>query len=159
MPISFMSSRRGSGSKKASRLGIATIFGSPRPALLRRPLAALRDVVAGAAGHRHLPERRVGDVVGDLVADGELGAAVDLDVLDDALVLAWEELGERVTVLVEVVVGVERLVRQLAVGDLDVLAGSHAQPPWSLLAQTLAIGVEVRAVNRGRRHRCGARCR
>ena len=32
MPISFISSRRGSGSKKASTLGIATIFPKPAPA-------------------------------------------------------------------------------------------------------------------------------
>ena len=35
MPISFMSSRRGSGSKNASRLGIATIF--PNPVAFPKP--------------------------------------------------------------------------------------------------------------------------
>ena len=93
------------------------------------PAAALGDVHPGRAGRGDLSERRVRDVVADLVADRELRPAVDLDVLDDALVLGRQELRERVAVLVHVVVGVERRVRQLAVRDLDVLGVGHGVPP------------------------------
>ena len=78
MPISFMSSSRGSGSKKASMPGITQHLPPRRPSSGRaEAAAALGDVVAGAARHRHLAEGRVGDVVADLVPDGELGPAVD----------------------------------------------------------------------------------
>ena len=72
------------------------------------------------------------DVVGDVITDGELRSPVDLDVLNDALVLPREELGQCVAVLVEMVVGVERRVRQLPVRDLDVLCVAHAILPPSL---------------------------
>ena len=100
-------------------------------------LAALGDVHARTAGHRDPVERGVGDVVGDLVLDGKLGAAVDVDVPDDPLVLVGEELRERVAVLVEVVVGVEGGERQLAVDDLDVLGGGHGLLPLILDAVQL----------------------
>ena len=98
MPISFMSSRRGSGSKNASMPGITTNFRwcSPPAPRVAESAAALGDVHPGRAGRRDLPERRVRDVVADLVADRELRPAVDLDVLDDALVLRRQELRQRV---------------------------------------------------------------
>src|SRR4029077_764903 len=45
--------------------------------------------------------------IADVLVDGELRPAADVDVLDDALVLLREELGERLRRLVQVVVGVE----------------------------------------------------
>ena len=93
--------------------------------------AALRDVVAGGAGRRDLHERRVRDVVADRVPDRDLLPPVDVDVLDDTLVLRRQELRQRVPVLVEVVVGVERRVRQLPVYDLDEVHPrvAHSAPP------------------------------
>ena len=52
-------------------------------------------------------ERRVRDVVADLAPQRNLGAAVDLDVLDEVLVLLGEELGHRLRRLIEVVVRVK----------------------------------------------------
>ena len=52
-------------------------------------------------------EGRVGDVVADLAPDHDFGPAVDVDVVDGALVLRREELGQRIGSLVQVVVGVE----------------------------------------------------
>jgi hypothetical protein len=95
-------------------------------------VAALRDVETRTARNRHTVERGVRDVVGDLVLDRQLGAPADVDVADDALVLVGEELGERVLVLVEVVVGVERRERELPVDDLDVLGLGHGLLPLIL---------------------------
>ena len=69
MPMSFMSARRGSGSKKASTAG------SPRRCW---------GSAAVTPGGRHPGEGGIGDEVADLVLDRHLGAIVDLDVLDDA---------------------------------------------------------------------------
>ena len=52
-------------------------------------------------------EGRVGDVVADLASDHDLCAAMDVDVVDGALVLRREEFGQRIGSLVQVVVGVE----------------------------------------------------
>jgi hypothetical protein len=52
-------------------------------------------------------EGRVGNVVADLPPDRDLGAPVDLHVLDVVLVLLGQELGQRLRWLVEMVVGVE----------------------------------------------------
>src|ERR1043165_10850 len=80
MPISFMSSRRGSGSKNASRLGIAPIFPKPAPGPgSLEPPPALGESHPRPAGPRDPVEGGVRDVVGDLVLDGELGAAADVD--------------------------------------------------------------------------------
>jgi hypothetical protein len=104
----------------------------PEPArLVAEARTAAGDVVARATGHRDLRERRVGNVVTDAIADGEFGSPVDLDVFDDAVVGRWEELRQRVAVLVEVVVAVEGRVRQLAMRDLDVLVLGHPPPPSS----------------------------
>src|SRR5262249_13753158 len=88
-------------------------------ALALAALALVRRRVPPAAGHRHPLERGVRDVVADVVTDGELGAPVDLDGLDRVLVLLGQELGERVAVLVQVVAGVERLVREPTLADVD----------------------------------------
>ena len=58
-------------------------------------------------GRRHDFKCRVRDELGDLVVDGDLGAAVDLHVLDRVGVLRREVTGERILRLVHVVVGVE----------------------------------------------------
>jgi hypothetical protein len=73
---------------------------------LRVPAA---EVLLLGAGPGDDLEGGVGDVVADDAADDDLGAAPDLDVVDHALVLIGQELGERVGGLVEVVVGVEDL--------------------------------------------------
>src|SRR5690606_23223608 len=83
------------------------------PALALR-VAVLEVVLHGARPRDHI-EGRVRDVLADLAADGDLGAPVDLHVLDDALVLLRQELRQRVLGLVQVVVGVEELVRQAEV--------------------------------------------
>ena len=75
-------------------------------------VATLRDVAAVAPGDRDPVERRVRDVLGDVIPQREFGAAVHLDVLHRSLVLRRKELGERVLGLVQVVVGIEGLVRQ-----------------------------------------------
>ncbi len=50
---------------------------------------------------------RVGDVVADLAPHHDFGPAVDVDVVDGALVLRREEFGQCIGSLVQVVVGVE----------------------------------------------------
>src|SRR5437667_451221 len=75
---------------------------------LAEPSTTLGDVHPGRTRRGDLPEGRVRDVGADPVTNRELGPALGLDVLDDALVLARQELGERVAVLVHVVVGIER---------------------------------------------------
>jgi len=52
-------------------------------------------------------EGRVGNVVADLAADRDLGAPVDLHVLDEVLVLLGQELGQRFRRLVEMVIRVK----------------------------------------------------
>ncbi len=94
------------------------------------PRAALRHVEPGTAGYRDLGEGRVGDVVGDLVAQRELRPTVDLDVLHDPFVFRRQELRERVARLVEMVVGVEGRVRQVTMHELDVRV-AHVRAPAS----------------------------
>ena len=53
-------------------------------------------------------EGRVGNVVADLAADRDLGAPVDLHVLDVVLVRLGQELGQGFRRLVEVIIGVEQ---------------------------------------------------
>ena len=88
-------------------------------------LGVLRDVEPGTTGDGDAGEGRVRHVLRDPVLDRQLGAAVDVDVADDPLVLGWEELRQCVARLVEVVVGVERAVGQLPTGDLDELVVGH----------------------------------
>ena len=64
----------------------------------------------------HLVERRVRDVVADLTLDGDLGSAVDLHILNDALVGGREEFGERIRRLVHVVVDIEHREVQFSSG-------------------------------------------
>ena len=86
-------------------------------------VAELEVLLPGARLGDHR-EGRVRDVVADLAADRDLGAAVDLHVLDDVLVLLGQVLGQRLWRLVEVVVRVEQRkrdvdpMRQLAHGRL-----------------------------------------
>ena len=81
----------------------------PLPRLSRRDfLSGLPfEVVLLRPGGGHDLEGRVGDVVADLVVDGDLGAPVDLHVLDEALELLGQVLGEGLRLLVHVVVGIE----------------------------------------------------
>ena len=117
MPCSSISMTRASGSKNAGgrldvlrrRRELELLVGrGHRVGVLELELELL------GAGGRDLVERRVRDVVADLVLDRDLGAPVHLDVLDDALVLRREVLRERVGRLVHVVVGVEDEVVELA---------------------------------------------
>ena len=120
MPMSFMRANRGSGSKNASMPGMARTFREAHLRITGCGLAVtLGDVTAVASRHSNLPERGVGDVLADLVPDGELGAAMDIDVLDNSLVLPGDELGESVPVLVEVVVGVEGRVGEASLPNVD----------------------------------------
>ncbi len=70
-------------------------------------LRAVAEVVLLGAGTSHYLERRVGDVLADVAAYDDLGAATDLHVVDDVLALVWQELGQRFLRFVHVVVGVE----------------------------------------------------
>jgi hypothetical protein len=63
-------------------------------------------VTKGARTGDHF-ERGIGNVVADDVADGDLGASVDLDIADGAVVLSRKVPLERVLGLVEMVVGIE----------------------------------------------------
>src|SRR5262249_34540530 len=72
------------------------------------------EILLLGAGPRDDLERRVGDVVAHLVAHHDLGATADLDVVDDVLAVVRQELGQRLFGLVEVVVGVEHRIRELA---------------------------------------------
>ena len=76
--------------------------------------AAVPEVLLLGAGPGDHLERRVGDVVADRVAHHDLGAAADVDVVDDALAVVRQELGQRFFGLVEVVVGVEHRIGELA---------------------------------------------
>ena len=87
--------------------------------LAMNAVATLGDILAVAARYRDPPERGVRDVVADDVVDRELRPTVDVDVPDDPVELRGQELRERVTVLVEVVVGVEGLVRQPPLTHID----------------------------------------
>ena len=67
------------------------------PAALAVGVADAEVVLLGPrAGHD--VEGRVGDVVADLAADDDLGPALDVDVVDGALVPVGQELGERLRV-------------------------------------------------------------
>ncbi len=90
---------------------------------MARPRISRRDLPSGfpllkysscAPGGGHPLEGRVGDVVADDVVHGDLGPAVDLDVLDQAAVLLRQVLGEGIRRLVHVVVGVEDREIELA---------------------------------------------
>jgi hypothetical protein len=70
---------------------------------------AMAEVLLLRTGARHHVEGGIGDVLADLALHGDLGAAAHLHVLDDALEVLGEELGEGVLRLVHVVVGVEDL--------------------------------------------------
>jgi hypothetical protein len=91
-----LTERRQRANGVADELAVALPLGVAAPVVL-----LLR------AGRRHHVERGVGDVLADLAAHHDLGATIDLDVLDRLLVLLREELRERLTGLVHVVVGVE----------------------------------------------------
>ncbi len=69
-------------------------------------VAELEVLLPGARAGDDL-EGRVGNVVADLAADRDLGAPVDLHVLDVVLVLLGQVLGQRLRRLVEVIVRVE----------------------------------------------------
>ena len=88
--------------------------GRERPHRLAEDLAAVlavgvadAEVVLHGAGAGHHVEGRVRDVLADLAPDDDLRAAPHLDVVDGAPVAVRQELGQRVTRLVEVVVGIE----------------------------------------------------
>ena len=86
--------------------------------------AAVPEVLLLGAGPGDHLEGRVGDVVADDVAHHDLGAAADVDVVDDALAVVRQELGQRLFGLVEVVVGIEHRIGELA---------GHVPPPGSLV--------------------------
>src|SRR5262249_42870730 len=58
-------------------------------------------------------EGGVRDVVADRALQSDLGAAVDLDVLDDVLVLLGQVLSQRLRRLIEVVVCIEQRKRDV----------------------------------------------
>ena len=76
--------------------------------------AAVPEVFLLGAGPGDHLERRVRDVVADDVSHHDLGAAPDLDVVDDALAAIRQELRQRLFGLVEVVVRVEHRIGKLA---------------------------------------------
>ena len=84
-------------------------------------LRAVAEVVLLGARTGHHLERRVGDVLADVAADHDLGATADLHVVDDALAVVREELGQRFLRFVHVVVGVEHGEGKLARGHGDLL--------------------------------------
>ena len=69
-------------------------------------VAVLEVLLPGARAGDDL-EGRVGDVIADLTAQRNLGAAIDLHVLDVVLVLLGQELGQRLRRLVEMIVRVK----------------------------------------------------
>ena len=71
------------------------------------------EVLLPSARLGDVGERGVRNVIGDLTLDRDLGAAVDLDVLDDVLVLLGQVLGHRLGWLVQVVVRVEQRERDV----------------------------------------------
>ena len=77
-------------------------------------------------------EGGVGYEVADLVLERDLGAIVDLDVLDDALEFARDEFRQGIGVLVHVVVGIEHRVGQSPLAQVDERIGnvflSHGPP-------------------------------
>ena len=120
--MSFINARRGSGSKNASSPGITRGFRRWRVADVGVAATGRAVVTAVAPRHRHPAEGGVRDVVADPVTDRELRAAVDVDVLDDPVEFLRDELGERVPVLVHVVVGVEGGIREAALPHVDQIA-------------------------------------
>jgi hypothetical protein len=91
---------------RAEGLGSAHRFAEDRAAVLALGVADA-EVVLHRPWTGHDLEGRVGDVLADRSLDDDLGAALHLDVVDDLLVTLGEELRERLTGLVEVVVGIE----------------------------------------------------
>ena len=75
-------------------------------------VAELEVLLPGARPGDDL-EGRVGNVVADLAADRDLGAPVDLHVLDEVLVLLGQELGQRLRRLVEVIIRVKERKRDV----------------------------------------------
>ena len=76
--------------------------------------AAVPEVLLLCTRARDDLEGRVGDVVTDRVADDDLGPPMDIDVVDDALAVIGQELGQRLFGLIEVVVGVEHRIVEIA---------------------------------------------
>src|SRR5882757_7843439 len=77
---------------------------------------AVLEVLLPRARFRDHREGGVGNVVADLAAQRNLGAAVDLHVLDDVLVLLGQVLGQRLFRLVEMVVRVKERKRYIDLG-------------------------------------------
>ena len=120
MPMSFIEGQTRLGVEEGVDAGHGPHLGQAEAGIARLGLAVtLGDVTAVAARDRNLAEGRVRDVVADLVPDGQLGPAVDIDVLDDAVVLPGNELRQGVPVLVQVVVGVEGAVRKPPLPNID----------------------------------------
>jgi hypothetical protein len=110
---------------RQTRLGGEEGFGGPHglahdlASRLALRVADLEELLLGARpGHDR--EGRVGDVIGNHVPHRDLVPPVDLDVLDQALVIARQKLGEGVRSLVHVIVGVKD-------GKAGVLY--HQEPP------------------------------
>jgi len=76
--------------------------------------AAVPEVLLLGAGSCDDLEGRVRDVIAHLVTHHDLGAAPDLDVVDDVLAVVRKELGQRLFGLVKVVVRVEHRIGKLA---------------------------------------------
>jgi hypothetical protein len=93
-------------------------------------LRAVAEVVLLGAGTGHLFERRVGDVLADVPAHHDLGAAADLHVVDDVLALVRQELGQRFLRFVHVVVGVEHREGKLARRHGDLLTKVWILTGW-----------------------------
>ena len=104
MPSSSSSLRRGSGQLNPGRARIALPQDLPAGFALG---VALLEVLLLRTRGRHDLEGGVGDVVADLVVDGDFGAPVHLHVLDETVVLRRQVLDEGVRRLVHVVVRIE----------------------------------------------------
>ena len=85
------------------------------------------EVLLLGTGSGHDFERRVGDVVADRAPDHDLGAPVQVDVVDGALVAVGQVTGEGVPRLVEVVVRVE---------DREVAGFRHGNRGYLILTTT-----------------------
>ena len=91
---------------REERLGRTDRIPHQLAACLPFGIAVLEELLGRTGSADHV-ERRVGDVLGDDVANRNFGAPVDLDVLDQSRVLGRQELREGVRRLVHVIVGVE----------------------------------------------------
>ena len=111
-----------------------------------RDAAPVLRVGLGPSGRRDAGEGGVGDEIADLVLERDLGAVVDVDVLDEALELAGDELRQGIGVLVHVVVGVEHRVGQPPLAHVDERIGnvflSH-RPPLTADRPHAAPGAEM----------------